>query len=167
MNPVDAAIIVVYLLGMVGVGAWFIGFSGLVLAAVAAATMSTLSANLNSAATAVTTDFYQRLVVGRSPSRTKEDYAPNLLLCGRIVTIVVGLLGGAFALVLANMDIGSIYDQFLKFLGVLTGGLTCLFLMGRFLPFANKPHLLLYGFFGMVACLIVAPLVSLCFREGK
>ena len=108
------------------------------------------------------------------------------------MTVAVGLLGGAFALVLANMDIGSIYDQFLKFLGVLTGGLACLFLMGRFLPFvngrgafvglianyvvcfsldflpfANKPHLLLYGFFGMVACLIVAPLVSLCFREGK
>ena len=166
---------------------WFIahelpvGFSGLVLAAVAAATMSTLSANLNSAATAITTDFYQRLVVDRSPSRTKE----NLLLCGKISTVIVGLLGGALALALANMEIGSIYDVFLKALGVLTGGLACLFLMGRFLPFvsgrgafiglvanyavcfsldflplAHKPHLLLYGFFGMVACLVVATAVS-------
>ena len=192
---------------------WFIahelpvGFSGLVLAAVAAATMSTLSANLNSAATAVTTDFYKRLKVsgfkfqvsgfkfqvsGSGCQVSGDGEQRRLLLCGRIVTVAVGLLGGAFALVLANMDIGSIYDQFLKFLGVLTGGLACLFLMGRFLPFvngrgafvglianyvvcfsldflpfANKPHLLLYGFFGMVACLIVAPLVSLCFREGK
>ena len=38
-----------------------VGLSGLVLAAVAAATMSTLSANLNFAASAVTTDFYCRL----------------------------------------------------------------------------------------------------------
>ena len=164
---------------------WFIanelpiGFSGLVLAAVAAATMSTLSANLNSAATAVTTDFYDRLFKGR-----------NKLLCGKVVTVAVGLLGGAFALVLANMDIGSIYDQFLQFLGVLTGGLACLFLMGRFMKFVNgwgafvglivnyvvsftldlaplghKPHLLLYGFFGMVACLVTAPVASRFFKS--
>ena len=164
---------------------WFIahelpvGFSGLVLAAVAAATMSTLSANLNSAATAVTTDFYSRLAKGRNPLR-----------CGKLVTVAVGLLGGALALVLANMEIGSVYDQFLRFLGVLTGGLACLFLMGRFmpfvngrgafaglvanyvvsfsldlLPFAHKPHILLYGAFGMVACLIVSPLASLAGRR--
>ncbi|MBR3222942.1 MAG: sodium:solute symporter [Kiritimatiellae bacterium] len=169
---------------------WFIahelpvGFSGLVLAAVAAATMSTLSANLNSAASAVTTDFYQRLKGGGAGERR------NLLRCGKIVTMAVGLLGGALALVLANMGIGSVYDQFLKFLGVLTGGLACLFLMGRFMPFVNgrgafvglvanyvvcfsldlvpfahKPHILLYGFFGIVACLIVAPIASLGCRE--
>ena len=179
---------------------WFIahelpaGFSGLVLAAVAAATMSTLSANLNSAATAVTTDFYRRLKGGRVLPQRRGDAETGdggaedrqLLFCGKVVTVAVGLLGGAFALVLANMEIGSIYDQFVKFLGVLTGGLACLFFMGRFmpfvngrgafiglianylvcfsldlLPFANKPHLLLYGFFGMVTCLIVAPLASL------
>lgn len=174
---------------------WFIanelpvGFSGLVLAAVAAATMSTLSANLNSAATAFTTDFYRRLVAPRCDRAHAESRA---LLVGKVSTVVVGLLGGAFALVLANMDIGSVYDQFLKFLGVLTGGLACLFLMGRFLPFVNgrgafaglvanyvvcfaldlvpfahKPHLLLYGFFGIVACLVVAPLASALLPEGR
>ena len=168
---------------------WFIanelpvGFSGLVLAAVAAATMSTLSANLNSAATAITTDWYRRLGTGREK---------NLLLCGKISTVVIGLLGGVFALVLANMDIGSVYDQFLRFLNVLTSGLACLFLMGRFMPFVNgrgafvglvanyvvcfsldlipfahKPHLLLFGFFGMVACLIVAPVASLIWGSGR
>lgn len=171
---------------------WFIahelpvGFSGLVLAAVAAATMSTLSANLNSAATAFTTDFYGRLRLGG------EGQERRTLLVGKVSTAVVGLMGGAFALVLANMDIGSVYDQFLKFLGVLTGGLACLFLMGRFLPFVNgrgafaglvvnyvvcfaldlvpfahKPHVLLYGFFGMVACLVVAPLASRLLPEKR
>ena len=162
---------------------YFIGFglppgvSGLLLAAVAAATMSTLSANLNAAASAFTTDFYVRLF------RRNDDRA--LLRCGKVCTVVVGLMGGGFALVLANMDIQSIYDQFQRFLGVLTGGLGCLFFMGIFMKRVNaigatiglvvnyivcfaldamsipgKPHLLLYGALGMAACLVVAPLVS-------
>ena len=160
------------------------GFSGLILAAVAAATMSTLSANLNSAASAFTTDFYARLGGTRVTEAGK-------LRCGRIATVVTGLLGGAFALVLANMEVHSIYDQFQRFLGVLTGGLGCLFFMGVFmkrvtpagataglivnyavcfgldqLSFPHKPHLLLFGALGMVACLIVAPLVSAMTRRS-
>ncbi len=160
------------------------GISGLVLAAVAAATMSTLSANLNSAASAITTDFYKRLVF-RNRTIEQSGQSNNLLLCGKISTVVIGLLGGAMALWLANADIGNIYDQFQRFLGILTGGLGCLFFMGIFmkrvngfgatcglianyaicfgldrLQFAGKPHLLLFGFLGMVACLIVAPIAS-------
>ena len=176
------------------------GLSGLVLAAVAAATMSTLSANLNSAASAVTTDFYRRLVVVGRRSRTEEgkihcttttsDYDSRLLLCGKISTVVVGLLGGAMALWLANAEIGNIYDQFQRFLGILTGGLGCLFFMGIFMkrvngfgatcglaanylvcfgldqiPFAGKPHLLTFGFLGMVTCLVVAPIASRMRKE--
>ena len=163
---------------------YFIGFglppgvSGVLLAAVAAATMSTLSANLNAASSAFTTDFYKRL--------RKNVPDASLLKCGKICTVVVGIVGGGFALVLANMDIQSIYDQFQRFLGVLTGGLGCLFFMGIFmkrvdatgatvglvvnylvcfaldaLPLQGKPHLLLYGTIGMAACLVVAPMVSL------
>ncbi len=159
------------------------GISGLVLAALAAATMSTLSSNLNSAATAVTTDFYMRLF----PHVTDK----GKMRCGQIFTILTGLFGGVFALVLANQNIYSIYDQFQRFLGVLTGGLGCLFFMGVFmkrvngkgaiaglvanyavclaldqLSFAGKPHILLYGAIGMVACLIVATIVSFVWRES-
>ena len=144
--------------------------------------MSTLSANLNSAASAIVTDFWERL--GKAEERSK-------LLCGKISTVVVGILGGGFALVLANMEIMSIYDQFQRFLGVLTGGLGCLFFMGVFMKrvngvgamaglvanyivcfaldqmqFEGKPHLLLYGFLGMAVCLVVAPLASLR-RRGQ
>lgn len=153
------------------------GFSGLVLAAVAASTMSTLSANLNSAASAVTTDFYARLVPGAT-ERGK-------FRCGIVSTVATGLLGGAFALVLANAQILSIYDEFQRFLGILTAGLGSLFFMGVFMKrvngagalagllanyavtigldrvaFPGKPHLLLYGTLGMVVSLIVAPIVS-------
>ena len=161
------------------------GISGLVLAAVAAATMSTLSANLNSAASAITTDFYQRLAVGkRRLAATEKERA--LLFCGKISTVAIGFLGGAMALLLANAEIGNIYDQFQRFLGILTGGLGCLFFMGIFMkkvngfgamcglvanyivcfgldvaPISGKPHVLLFGFLGMVVCLIVSPIASL------
>lgn len=169
---------------------YFIGFglppgvSGLLLAAVAAATMSTLSANLNAAASAFTTDFYKRL------SRTVTDAA--LLRCGKICTVAVGLVGGCFALVLANMDIQSIYDQFQRFLGILTGGLGCLFFMGVFmkrvnasgataglvanyavcftldrLAFPGRPHILLYGALGMAACLVVATGASMICKRNS
>ena len=161
------------------------GMSGLVLAAVAAATMSTLSANLNSAASAITTDFYKRLKVEKAGEGMQGNSEHNLLLCGKISTVVMGLLGGAMALWLANADIGNIYDQFQRFLGILTGGLGCLFFMGIFmkrvdgrgatcglvanyavcfgldlLPWSGKPHLLLFGFLGMLVCLSVAVICS-------
>ena len=106
--------------------------------------------------------------------------------------MAVGLLGGGFALVLANMEIMSIYDQFQRFLGVLTAGLGCLFFMGIFMkrvtgpaalaglvanyavcigldqmPWAGKPHMLLYGFFGMVACISVAWTASRILPRGR
>ena len=179
-----------------------VGLSGLVLAAVAAATMSTLSANLNSAASAITTDFYCRLGVERRcrcrkdgdfhSTPTPDTYTSHLLLCGKISTVIVGLLGGAMALWLANAEIGNIYDQFQRFLGILTGGLGCLFFMGIFmkrvngfgatcglvanyivcvgldrLQFAGRPHVILFGFLGMVVCLVVAPIASRFGRRGR
>jgi SSS family transporter len=167
-----------------------LGASGLVFAAIAAATMSTLSSNLNSAASAITTDFYERLFCGRA--RSPEAAERGKLMCGRVSTLAVGLLGGAFALVLANADVGNIYDQFQRFLGILTGGLGCLFFMGVFMkridgfaatcglvanyvvcfgldlaPWSGKPHMLFYGFLGMVACLAVSCLCSLVRRENR
>ncbi|MBR4654576.1 MAG: sodium:solute symporter [Kiritimatiellae bacterium] len=161
------------------------GVSGIIFAAVAAATVSTLAANLNSSATAFTTDFYRRLVLERRPNDPGGE--AKALWCGRIATIATGVAGGTFALVLANMDVFSIFDQFQRFLGILTAGLASLFFMGIFMkkvngfgamvgltanyvvtfgldmvPWSGKPHLLLYGFFGLVVALIVAPIASIC-----
>ena len=146
------------------------GLVGLAFAGIAAASVSTLSANMNSTAAAFATDFYGRLFKGR-----------DTLRCGRVASLACGVLGCAFAVVLANSNIASAYEQFQRYLGMLTAGLACLFLMGRFmprvdgfcavcgllanyvvtfaldsLPWPGKPHLLLYGLFGMVACFAVA-----------
>ena len=158
-----------------------VGMAGLAFAAVAAATISTLAANMNSTAAAFSTDFYERLLKGR-----------NKLRCGKVCSVLVGVFGGAVAIVLANTDMASAYEQFQRYTGILTGGLACLFLTGIFMPRVNgfgavcglvanyivtfgldrlscsgKPHLLLYGFWGMIACLAVAPLASQFNRKRK
>lgn len=157
-----------------------VGVAGLALAAIAAATVSTLAANLNSTAAAFTTDFYGRLWKGE-----------NKLRCGRICTVAAGILGGGFAIFLANSDLASAYEQFQRSLGILTAGLGSLFFMGMFMkrvngpgavcglianyavtfgldlaPWTGKPHMLLYGLFGMIASVVVATAVS-PFFNGK
>ena len=119
-------------------------------------------------AAAVATDFYVRLFKGR-----------NTLLCGKVASLACGVLGCAFAVLLANANISSAYEQFQRYLGMLTAGLASLFLMGIFMkrvngfgavcglaanyvvtfgldlaPWPGKPHLLLYGLFGMCVCMV-------------
>ena len=160
------------------------GAAGLVLAALFAATVNTLSANINSSATAITVDWFVRLRKDTS-DRTK-------VRLGQVCTVAVGLAGMAGALALANVDIRSVYDQFLKFIGILTSGLACLFMLGIFTRrvgaaaalsglVANyvvcigldqakmvwKPHLLLYGAIGMATCFLTALAVSAVFPNRK
>lgn len=166
--------------------------AGLVIAAIFAATISTLSANLTSASTAITTDF----VVRFKPSLT----GPQQVKCGRICVIVIGILGVGAALTLAQLPTRSLFDEFQKFIAMLTAGLTALFFMGIFMPrvggipaviglLANyvvcygldlipagsalatiKPHPFVYGGIGLVVCIIIAWVLSIFFpntRETK
>ncbi|MFA7174270.1 MAG: sodium/solute symporter [Kiritimatiellia bacterium] len=160
------------------------GMSGLVMAGLFAATISTLAANLNSSATAITSDFYVRLRKGASDR--------SQVRCAQIFTVLMGLAGMAGALTLANIDIRAVYDEFLKFIGILTSGLACLFLLGIFarrvgataalaglvtnyvvcigldrISLTWKPHLLLYGAIGIVTCVVTALLVSTVFPNRK
>ena len=160
------------------------GIAGLVMAALFAATITTLAANLNSCATAITSDFFVRL------RKTTSDRTQVRI--GQFLTVLAGLAGMAGALLLANMDIRAVYDQFLKFIGILTSGLACLFMLGIFtrrvggvaalaglaanylvcigldrMVLSWKPHLLLYGAIGITTCLVTAVAVSLVFPNRK
>ena len=160
-----------------------VGAAGIALAAVAAATVSTLAANLNSTAAAFTADFYRRLLMKGVRDERRE------LRCGKLSTVVAGVIGGGFAIVLANSDLASAYEQFQRYIGIMTAGLASLFVMGVFMrrvnsfgaicglaanyavtfgldlaPWPGKPHFLLYGAFGMITCFVVAPLASVLSR---
>jgi SSS family transporter len=161
------------------------GVGGLLLASIFAATLTTLAANLNATATALTTDFYLRF------QREKVSDA-KLVAWGKGLTIIGGIIALGLALLFAHADIQSMQETFYKFLGILTSGITGLFLLGMFAPRVGgsaavlglivnyvvcftlafcplpwKPHLMLYGVAGLIACLVTALLASLVWPNRK
>ena len=151
------------------------GVAGLLIAGVFAAAMSSLDSSMNSVATALTTDFYGRFRPGAPDARR--------LRVARILTAVVGLAGTAFALVMADWDIKSLWDQLQRFIGLFAGGLGGLFLLGIFSRRAHGVgaviglvasgavqyavsqwtplHLLLYTVTGIGSCVVIGYLASL------
>ena len=102
------------------------GIAGLLIAAIFAATMSTISSNINSVSTAFSVDFVQRF------RPTIKDSA--LLRVARWTCIVSGMMGLCIALLMATWDITSLLDYFNTILGLLTSGLGGLFVMAVFIP---------------------------------
>jgi Na+/proline symporter len=101
-----------------------VGLAGIVMAGVFAAAQSTISSSLNSIATCYVTDFHRRL----RPAST--DAA--CLRIARIVTVLVGIVGTAAALVLATANVRSVYNVFLEILSLFGGTLAGLFVLGIF-----------------------------------
>ena len=102
------------------------GIAGVLIAAIFAATMSTISSNINSVSTAFSIDFYKRFRSHTSDGR--------LLAVARWASVVSGLIGLVMALFMATWDIQSLLDYFNTILGLLTSGLGGLFFLAVFLP---------------------------------
>ena len=157
------------------------GVAGLLIAAIFAAAMSTLSSNINSVSAVITSDFYKVLA--------KKVTVRRNMAVARWSGIIVGVLGIMMALMLATWNIASLWDQFNTFLGLLTGGLGALFVMGIFFPRISgyaalggvvgglialllvKNHtdlsFLLFGFISMVASVLLALLLSFVLPNQK
>ncbi|TDJ73550.1 MAG: sodium:solute symporter [Planctomycetota bacterium] len=101
-----------------------VGIAGLVVAGIFAAAQSTVSTSMNSTATVLVTDGYRRFVDGRSER--------HYLRVARACTVALGLVGTAGALVLAHVGASSLLDEFMKLLGLTTGALGGLFVLGIF-----------------------------------
>lgn len=106
---------------------WFIvtvlpsGITGLLVAAIFAAAMSTVSTSLNSSATIILTDFYRRFV-----NRDADEASSMRLL--RRTTLGWGFLGTGVAL--AMTQVRSALDAWWLLAGVFSGGSLGLFLLG-------------------------------------
>lgn len=160
-----------------------IGVSGLLVAGIFSAAMSSISSSLNSVSTAFCNDFYKRF---------KRDVPDKRLLrIARMVTVLTGLIGMLLALWMANSNIKSLWDEFYRYLGLFTGGLGGMFLLGMLTKRANAKGTLLglfasavliwyisvyteisflmYAFFGVVSCFLFGYVFSLSFKpnEGK
>ena len=149
------------------------GLAGLLIAAVFAATMSTIASNINSISTAFTVDLWSKMKTGRGGS----------VKVARIAGICAGFIGMAIAWLMATVDIQSLLDYFNTILGLLSGAIGGLFLMGIFFPrigstaaligflcgtamvfymnFYTQANFLLFGFVSMLVSVLVALLISI------
>ncbi|HOF17666.1 MAG TPA: sodium:solute symporter [Phycisphaerae bacterium] len=100
------------------------GVSGLLIAGLFAAAMSSIDSSMNSVSAAVTTDFFRRF-----RPRASEHAC---LLLAKNLTLAIGVVGTAGALLLARCNIRSQYEFFLMVLGLFTGGLAGVFALGIF-----------------------------------
>jgi SSS family transporter len=157
-----------------------IGIAGIMIAAIFAATMSTVSSSINSLSTAFTTDFYQCWL------RNKTD--KHLLKVARITGIILGSVGVGVAIMMAMWNILSLFDYFNYILGLLASGLGGLFFMGIFIPRIKGKaaitgftggfltvlivksqtdiHLMLYGFIGMTSSIFIGLIFSYILKEN-
>jgi SSS family transporter len=108
--------------------AWFIvqelpvGIAGLVIAGVFAAAMSSLDSSMNSISAVITTDLFRRF----SSDRDERSY----LALARWITVLLGIAGTATAVLMAQADVKSLWDQFLAYIGLLGGTMAGLFALG-------------------------------------
>ena len=154
-----------------------VGVSGLIIAAIFAASQSTISSSLNSVATAWIKDFDTRLI---RPGASDAAY----LRAAKWVVTIVGVVGIGVACVMAVSDIESAFKTFNKLIGLTAGALGGLFALGVFTRRANGAGALagavvgfvtvlglyffkapvsglLYAFIGFAVCFVVGYLVSL------
>ena len=157
------------------------GVAGALIAAIFAATMSTISSNINSVATAFSIDFWRRF-------RPTTD--SQLVVVARWASVVSGVVGLLLALFMATWNIQSFLDFFNEVLGLLTSGLGGLFFIAVFMKRVKgyaalagfvagevvvfcmseftDANFLLFGAIGMVVSIVVAWLLSLgSYLKGK
>ncbi len=125
-----------------------IGLTGLTLAAVFAAAMSTLSSSLNSSATALINDVYL-------PLRKKALSPHGQLTAGRVATALFGVLQVVIAVVVGMIGTSeSVVANVLKIAGFASGPVLGLYLLAVFARHVQQPAALL-GFVAGVASLSV------------
>ena len=106
-----------------------VGLAGLIVAGVFAAAQSTVSTSMNSTATAIVTDFMRPFNICKSEG--------SYLVAARGLTVVIGVVGTLFGLVFVNPEIKSLFDAFIKVIGLFMGVLGGLFVLGALTTRAN------------------------------
>lgn len=123
------------------------GFSGLIIAALFAASMSTLSSSVNSVSTLIAEDFYIKLKKGVSDRKK--------LLVMKLSSLVVGLFGTGTALLMASLDIRSIFQLWYEIIALVGGGFVGMYFLGMFTTKANSVGVAVGAVFSVICLLVV------------
>ncbi|RMF40851.1 MAG: sodium:solute symporter [Planctomycetota bacterium] len=130
-----------------------VGVAGLIVAAIFAAAQSTVSTSMNSVATTLVTDWIR--------PAWNDSTEHGLLRIAQVLTALLGAAGTLVALLFVDPDIRSLFDQFLKVVGLFMGVLGGLFLLGAFFPRANSLGAWCGAASGLVAMLVAALFTNL------
>ena len=122
------------------------GISGIVIAGIFAAAMSSFSSGLNSILAALTVDWYKRLL---RPNESDRKY----LLLAKILTWALGVVVTVLALIIYRVGIINILDTSNEFAGYFGGALLGIFLLGV-LTHRAKPLPTLLGAIASVALIL-------------
>jgi Na+/proline symporter len=157
------------------------GISGIIIAGIFAASMSSVDSSIHSSTTVLMRDFMHRRV----------DSKPELrkVALARWITAGLGVLGTTIAIVMTFFDITSVWDIVLEFAGLFTGAMTGVFILGIFSTRANGKgavvgtlasavilllvknftplHFFLYSGIGIISCVLTGYLASFLFASGK
>jgi len=158
-----------------------VGLAGLVVVAILAATMSTLSSAINSVANVFVEDYYRRL--------NKRATDKSCLLAGHIITAMLGVVGTLIALWLVNTNFTSIWDMLTAVGGMVGGAFIGIFALGVFFKRTNSVgaicgvvaslaatwyvknythlNIFMYGVVGLAAMLVVGYIVSIIIPSKK
>ena len=156
-----------------------IGLTGLLIAALFAACMSTLDSSMHSVSTVILTDFY----------RKREDDEGKHVRLAKLLTGVVGVFGTAIALMMATFEIKSMFDLWMEIIALIGGGFGGVFLLGMFTKSANSKgaligaaasiivtifvksytdiHFMLYSSVAVGTCILVGYLASFLFAKSS
>lgn len=119
-----------------------IGVTGLILAGLVAAALSSLDSDLNSLSAVGIEDYYKRLMPNKSDS--------HYLFVGRIIVILCGIGALAVAFMYVKADGETVLGIVFALYAIFSGGIAGLFLLGIFSKRANKQGLNV----GILACVL-------------
>jgi len=119
------------------------GVTGLIIVGLFAAAMGSLSGIINSVATLLSVDFYEKLV--QQPVQRKS------VRFAEWMSVVIGLAGIGLAMLLSLHDIHSLLDLTIELAGLLGGGFAGAYTLGMFTRRANSAGVAI----GMVTAIVV------------
>jgi SSS family transporter len=158
-----------------------VGLSGIVIAGIFAASMSSVDSSIHSSTTVIMRDFMQGILSRISERRNVKT--------ARVITTLIGILGTGIAVIMTFFDINSVWDIILEFAGLFTGAMTGVFILGIFSSRANGKgtvvgviasaasllyiktftplNFFLYSGIGIVSCVLIGYLASFLFKSSK
>lgn len=106
------------------------GVTGIIIAGLFAAAMGTLSGTINSIATLLSVDFYEKF--RRTPPTQKQS-----VRFAEWMTVLVGVVGIVLAIILSRLDVRSLLDLTIELFGLLGGSCAGAYTLGMFTKRAN------------------------------